>query len=148
MIIAIDFDGTVVEQPMDPCSPDEELCLRPKARAGLLALKDAGHTLVLHSARSNMALRLDWKLNPLWADGVVLFDPDRWAVERDFWEASHRRMEAFVDQQLPGVFDAVDQGMQGKPVADLYLDDRALRMGWGSWDLVAEKYGTGTVVLQ
>jgi len=54
-------------------------------------------------------------------------------------------MLAFCDQELAGVFDAVDDGMQGKPLADLFIDDRALSFGDGvdriGWEHIAVLYG-------
>ena len=44
-VIALDFDSTLVE-------PGAPLRLKPHAREAILSLLEAGHTLVLHSARS------------------------------------------------------------------------------------------------
>lgn len=141
MIIAVDFEGTLVSQPVDAADEDEFLELHPDARFGLDALKAAGHVLVLVSCRANRARRLDWKLDPLWLRGAVPFDKLAWERERSAWQASYERMVSFVERELPGVFDAIDDGRQGKVDADLYIDDKALRAGHGVWRMVADNYG-------
>ena len=144
MIIVVDFDDTVATSDPYPWDEDEALALRPGAAEALRALRAAGHVLLLSSARSNMAHRLDWRLNPLWVSGAVRFDLERWRRQHEagVWEKAHRRMEEFVARELPGVFHAVDQGLQGKPGGDLYLDDKGFRMAHGaSWARVAELYG-------
>ena len=51
----------------------------------------------------------------------------------------------FANDRLPDVFDAIDDGVQGKPSADLYLDDKALCLGYGAygvdWGEVITMYG-------
>ena len=140
MIFCIDFDGTVIEQPKSPGDPAEDMQLRPGAARVLLALRQAGHILVLSSARSNPAHRLDWRLNPLWTSGAVPFDERAWERSQPFWEAAHQLMLKFIDTYLPDVFHAVDEGQQGKVVADVYLDDRGFRMGRRSWAEVEMLY--------
>lgn len=141
MIICVDFDGTVVEPVKSHGNPDEVLVLRRGAERALRSLKEAGHKLVLSSARSNAAHRINWRLNPLWAEKTVAFDVGRWEKNREYWEAAHELMVRFVEANLPGVFDAVDEGLQGKVVADVYLDDRGFRMGRKSWGEVEMLYG-------
>lgn len=137
MIIAVDYDGTVVEDgaPLDPPK------VRAGAKAALVALRRAGHVLVLFSCRSNAAHRLNWRLNPLWTEAIIPFDEADWERQREIWEAMHQLMIKHVEEELPGVFHVVDQGLQGKPVADVYLDDRAFRMSRRSWPEVAMLYG-------
>lgn len=120
MRVFIDFDGTIVEQ--DHAYDDLETPLRfkPGASEGLRALKAAGHDLVLWSARSNPDIR---------ADGVG--------------KKRHAQMLVFVAKHLQGVFSSVDES---KPSgADLFLDDRALRLGddafGANWSDVARMYG-------
>lgn len=141
MIIAVDFDGTVIERPKDPGDLEEVWVVMPGAREALSALKVAEHTLILTSCRANLACRKDWRLNPLWKSGQVPLDKPYWAEERAQWEAGYRRMVEFVAKELPDVFDAIDDGEQGKVLADLYLDDKGYRIGFGSWAEVAEEYG-------
>lgn len=140
MIVVVDFDGTVVEADASPPR------LLSGAREGLLALRRAGHVLLLCSARANRASLEDPRLDPLVRAGVRRAPtPSAWERERAWSLARYREMCAFVSRELPGVFHAIDDGMQGKPIADLYLDDRALRMGPGpgavGWARVAEAFG-------
>lgn len=139
MIISVDFDGVVID------AQEGAPSMRAGAREGLLALKRAGHVLILSSCRANMALRADWRLNPLWTSGAVPFVEESWAEGRDHWEAAYQEMLAFVDKELPGVFDAVDPGMQGKVLADFYLDARAFRMGNSGWRDVGMMLGESAV---
>ncbi len=56
-------------------------------------------------------------------------------------------MVDFVNWQLPGVFDAIDEGDQGKPLADLFIDDKVLNIVHAGgplssgWNWVARTYG-------
>ena len=145
-LIAIDFDNTVVEQDgRDYEDVTTPLRFLPGAYAGLLALKAAGHILLLYSARANRAHRVDPNLNPLVRAGIKKIDIDRWMKNQPLNEARYQHMISFVEEELPGIFDAVDDGLQGKPSADLYLDDKALGLGYGAhavdWDEVTRMYG-------
>lgn len=146
MIIAFDFDGSIVS--MDGRAyEDIETPLRfmPHARECLLALKRAGHVLLLYSARANRSLREDSQFDPLVRASVRKVDRERWERMRPINEARYQQMLDFVAIELPGVFDAVDDGRQGKPCVDLFLDDRAVKLGLGcqavSLDRVAFIYG-------
>lgn len=136
LVIAVDFDGTVVlDRP-------GKLVLRPGAKEGLQALKRAGHVLLLWSARSNRALREDWRLNPLWLTGVLPLRVGAWERERPTHEASYQAMLAFVQTELEGLFDAVDDGVQGKPLCDLFIDDKTLAGHTGvDWSRIAGQLG-------
>lgn len=138
MIFAIEFDGVVVRESYTEEAP----VLLPGARAGLYALKRAGHTLVLTSARSNRALRFNPELNPLGPQ----FATDEARLE--FCEHHQRRylaMAEFVAAELPDVFDLIDDGAQGKVSADVYLDARSVAFGFGvlsnDWVKVGRRYG-------
>lgn len=146
MIIAVDFDDTIVSQAGrsydDVTTP---LAFLDGALAGLRALRRAGHVLLLFSGRANRALRVDPGLDPLVRAGVRRVNRARWEKQRVVNEARYQQMLAFVDASLPGLFAAVDDGQQGKPSADLFIDNRALRLGHGvlsvSWRAVAYMYG-------
>ena len=144
MVICVDFDGTVAAPQVsgDPAAP---LQLRTGAREALESLRRAGHVLLLCSARANRAQRIDFQLDPLVRSGdrrVRMASSDEQHAQA---EVRYRSMVAFVGRELPGVFHAIDDGCQGKPVADLYLDDRAIRVGPGSlgvdWRTVSDMYG-------
>lgn len=141
MIICVDFDGTVVNQ-VQVDDLDTPLTFIEGAREALAKLKEAGHVLFLWSARSNLALREDWRLNPLWVTGAVPVDLTWWKKHKPLAEARYQQMVKFVEAELPGIFDAVDDGRQGKPaVADLFVDDRTLGWAYTGWDDVVELYG-------
>ena len=145
-IIAIDFDKTVVVQDgRDYEDVTTPLQFLPGAHAGLLSLKAAGHVLLLYSARANRALRVDPNLDPLVRAGVKRVNLAWWTQSRTINEARYQQMVEFAAAELPGVFDAIDDGLQGKPSADLYLDDKALGLGQGAyavdWAEVVQLYG-------
>jgi hypothetical protein len=143
VIISVDFDGTVVERSGQYGERGEQLVVIEEAAIALKSLKEAGHSLILTSCRANTAQRKDWRKNPLWALGIVPFDEDNWAKNRLKWERAYHNMIKCVNRELPGIFDAIDNGEQGKVIAHLYLDDRAFRITYGSWKTVAETYGDG-----
>ena len=128
MRIVCDFDGSVItEQPWDSDTP---LVFMTDAMESLLALKRAGHTLILFSSRANRANREDWKLNPenVAKDAEGRFNVSRWYVQRQIHERRYQQMLDFVATELPGVFAYIDDGQQGKPDADLFIDDRGVRL--------------------
>ena len=143
MKFAIDFDNTIVES--DTAYDDLVTPLRFKhgAKEGILALKRAGHTLILWSTRANLSLRDDWQHNPLWANDPN-FDVEGWEASRALNQARFQQMVDFVEKELPGVF-SIDYGNQGKVSADVYLDDKAMKMNGGylgaTWDVVKKWYG-------
>jgi len=142
MIIAIDFDDTLVEQNEDYHDLETPLEFKPGAKEAVLQLKAAGHTLVLFSARANKALRQDWGLNPLWRNGLVPFDRYRWAASLVTNIRRYQQMLTFIEAEVPGVFAYVDDGEQGKISADVYIDDKALRYGQSvGWPKIAVAYG-------
>ena len=145
MRVALDFDGTLVEESHD--FDDLLTPLRPKRGAlrALRALKDAGHVILLSSSRANRALREDWRLNPLWASGALHFDPAQWEKNRHLHQQRYDQMLRFVQNELKGLIDAVDDGRQGKPMVDLTIDNCAICVGSGSkaltWAQIADRYG-------
>lgn len=145
MILAIDFDGTIVDDRHAYGDLDAPLRFVHGAREALEALKRAGHVLLLYSARANRALLDDPERDPLVRAGVRRVDRKRWEKQRPVHVARFSQMVAFVAKELPGIFAAIDDGMQGKPAADLFIDDKALRLGRGalgaSWAEVARMYG-------
>ena len=146
MLIAIDFDGTVVSMAgrsySDVTSP---LQFVPGARAGLASLRKAGHVLLLYSARANRALLEDPALDPMVRSGARKVHTKTWDTDRDLNRARYQQMIDFVERELPGVFAAIDDGRQGKPCADLFIDDRGMRYGNGptalSWQGIGRIYG-------
>lgn len=141
MIIAIDFDGTVVKQEHafdDLATPLE---LIEGAAEALQSLKRAGHLLLLYSARANAAHRIDPRLSALVRAGKIPLDWEKWQKRKHVVERRYQQMIEFVNTSLPGVFDAIDDGMQGKPSADLYVDDRAFFNPLEDWPWLAARFG-------
>jgi len=145
VLLAIDFDGVVVRQDQGYADTTTPLRFMPGAKPALYALKQAEHTLVLFSTRANRALREDPNLDPLVRAGVRKVNLKQWERERPIQQARYEQMLAFVKRELPGVFDAIDDGMCGKIVADRFIDDRALQYGNGfesvGWAQIADMYG-------
>jgi len=147
MVIAIDFDGTLVQQDgRDYEDVTTPLDLMPGAREALQSLKQAGHMLLLLSARANQALLENPDLDPLVKAGVRKIDRGRWEKSRPVQWARYAQMLRFVESDLPGIFDAIDDGKAGKPWGvDLFIDDRAMKYGWGAqsntWPAIARAYG-------
>lgn len=140
MFIGVDFDNTICDQDRPYDDLITPLKMLPGARYGLEALKRAGHFLVLISARNNLALREDPKLDPLVRAGLRKPAPDL-ELNQARWE----QMLDFVEDELPGIFSAIDDGKCGKYSVDLMVDDRALRIGRGhqamTWKQIAHLYG-------
>ena len=145
MYLAIDFDGTVVSQRRAYTDLKSPLRFVPGAKAALKSLKAAGHVLLLYSARANRALLEDPELDPLVRAGVRKVNRAQWKKEQPLHKARYEQMVAFVNNELPGVFASIDDGRQGKPEVDLFIDDRALGFGPGkqypTWKEVADLYG-------
>lgn len=149
MLIAINFEGVLIERMKDPCSAYEPMRVRIGAKEGITDLKAADHILILTSQCSNLALRHDWRRNPLWNDGVVPFDLERWWKEKNRWENAYIRMCGFVAEEFPEMFDVVDNGNQGKIVADLYIDDRGCNVRSSNmWADIAAQYGSDNKELE
>lgn len=126
LTICVDFDGTVVRGDL---ALDAPLELLPGAVEGLMSLKAAGHTLLLLSARGNQASLVDPNLDPLVRAGIRDVDIEGWLEQQPLHQSRYDAMIAFVEKELPGVFDAIDDGLQGKPHADVFIDDRTLCVG-------------------
>lgn len=146
VFIAVDFDATIVDSRGrgydDVTTP---LVFLPGAKAGLLSLKKAGHALLLYSARANRALREDAALDPMVRSGARKVHQKTWGADKVLNQARYQQMLDFVAKELPGMFEVIDDGVQGKPIADLFIDDRGLRLGSGpmavSWSVVSQIYG-------
>lgn len=143
MIIAVDFDGTIVKH-NHHASDADAFEARDGAVKALRALKAAGHTLLLYSTRSNRALREDPDLDPLVRAGVRRVDRKAWKAAQPLHERRFAAMKAWVARELPGVFAAVDDGGQGKPDVDVFIDDKALsahHSRGGGWATIQHRYG-------
>jgi hypothetical protein len=146
LVLGIDFDGTVVDDRRPYDDVTSPLVFKPGAKRALRSLKKAGHLLILWSARSSPVLLLDPGLDLLVRAGVKKLDLPRWHRMLPVHHARHRQMLDFVAVELPGIFDAIDDGAAGKlSGVDLFIDDRTLRLGKGvnalSWEAIAEMLG-------
>jgi hypothetical protein len=143
VIIAVDFDGTIVKH-NHHATEAADLVPRDGALEALRALKRAGHTLLLYSARANRALRIDPDLDPLVRAGIRRVDREAWLKAQPLHQRRFHAMAAWAATNLPGVFDAIDDGGQGKPDVDLFIDDKALSAHssrGGGWPAIAHRYG-------
>lgn len=145
MIFAVDFDDTIVSQdhPYDDLVTPLSFVVDPStginAKDALLSLKKAGHSLLLWSARSNKALLYNPELDPLVRAGVRRLDEKMFQRFKPLHWGRYLQMLSFVQAELPGVFDAIDDGSCGKPLVDFFIDDKALSAsGWGE---IADAYG-------
>lgn len=147
MIIAIDWDGTIVEQDRPYDDLESPLVFVPLAKESLHSLKGAGHTLLLWSARASRSLLEDPNLDPLVRAGVKQVDREQWEKNLPVNRARYRQMLDFVERELPGIFDAIDDGVGGKPLVDLFIDDRAIRFSHSAsqngrgWQSIAFSFG-------
>lgn len=147
MVIAVDFDGTIVSQNRDYADVKTPLEFMPYAKEGLQALKRAGHTIIVYSARANRALLVDPELDPLVRAKKKIVNKERWEASRGLHWARYHQMVDFVKENLSEEVDAIDDGQQGKPQAAVFIDDRAIRfgatLGGQGWKSIASKYGMG-----
>ena len=137
--IALDFDGSIVEQDGHPYADVvSPLVFLPGAREGLQALRRAHHTLLLWSSRASRSLLFDPHLDPLVRAGAVQVDRRQWQRSRGLHRQRYDQMVEFVEAELPGIFDAIDDGLAGKPTVDKFIDDKA---GPVDWFEIASQYG-------
>jgi hypothetical protein len=146
VIIAVDFDGVIVNQDRAYDDLESPLQFNPGAREALLELKAAGHLLILWSGRLSSALLVDPMLDPLVKAGKKKVNLEWWRDSSlPIHQARAKQMLDFISRYLPGVFDAIDDGAGGKPSVDLFIDDRAIRFGVGpfsvAWDYIGHVYG-------
>jgi hypothetical protein len=98
-VVAIDFDGTIVENEYPNIGPLKENAIRC-----IRLLKEIGCYIIITSCRTNT------KLHPNLAERLTQV-----RIIKDFLERNN----------IP--FDEIDDGSQGKVFADVYIDDRAVR---------------------
>jgi len=117
MLIAIDFDGTCVENAFPKVGEP-----MPHAIPVLKALVDAGHDLLLWTCRED---HID---NP---EEQFLTDALLWFGEHDIGLVG-------INQTPPDMEFRKDCGTIRKAFASVYIDDRNLG-GFPGWDMVHEK---------
>jgi hypothetical protein len=112
-LVAVDFDGTLCRSKYPECGP-----MIKGAKDALVRLRELGYLILIYSCRSS-----HWHYNLFGGEGIpVLKRPTvekmkKWLIEHD----------------IP--FDEIDDGSKGKPLAEFYLDDRAVRVD-NNWDEV------------
>jgi hypothetical protein len=147
MRIAVDFDGTIVTQDRPYNDVTTPMEFMPGAKEALQALRRAGHILLLWSARASRALLYDPNLDPLVRARAVEVNRQAWLDSRALHRARYDQMIQFVNQELPGIFDAIDDGLGGKPSVDLFIDDKAMAFrGPATWARVQRVYGEEDVL--
>lgn len=98
-VVAIDFDGTIVENEYPNIGPLKENAIRC-----IRLLKEIGCNIIITSCRTNTII------HPNLAERLTQV----------------KIMKAFLERNnIP--FDEIDNGTQGKVDADVYIDDRAVR---------------------
>lgn len=114
--IAVDFDGTLVQNGVEP------LAWRPNAKAFLVGAAAAGVQVWLHTCRATPSTDAPESEEAFWRTGEV---PPMLAEDwRRFEE-----MRGFLERE--GVYGLVMVwAAPGKPLADRYYDDRAERPDW------------------
>ncbi|MCK4357829.1 MAG: hypothetical protein KAW92_03675 [Candidatus Cloacimonetes bacterium] len=97
--VAIDFDGTIVENKYPKIGP-----LKDNAVHAINLLKELGCYIIITSCRTNSTLYPSLLARANQAQIMQMF---------------------LIKNGIP--FDEVDDGCQGKVVADVYIDDHAIR---------------------
>ena len=143
--IALEFDNVVVQPPALFDDVTTPLVFIVGAQRGLFALKRAGHLLLLCSDRANRANRENAQLDPLVRNVKVRIDPNVWAENRPIYQARYEQMLAFCQKYLSKTLDAIDDGQQGKPAVDLWIDTKSIGLVPGvGWSRILHLYGANT----
>lgn len=140
MKIAVDFDGTIVDDSHAYDDLETPLKFLPGARGGLLRLKAAAHVLVLYSGRANRWLFSNPEMDPFVIAGLKVVDRKRWAQSAELNAARYRQMIEFTNRELPGVFSLIWEH-QGKPSVDLFIDDRSADFRRNGWRGIIHQHG-------
>lgn len=133
LVLGIDFDGTLVKEGASPPQ------WRKGAQEGLRKLKEAGHKLVLFSARLTPRHEVEpgpagrMEASEFWRTGFVPRD-----VEQSW--SRYDEMREFLSHWLCwDIFDVVWQGA-GKPPCDYFIDDRSEP---ADWPVVTDQFSVG-----
>lgn len=114
-VIAVDFDGTLCEHEFPGIGK-----VKAGAKEALMMFKALGYTIVIWSCRSCH-----------WNYDVFGGDPSQPVLERE----KIKDMVAFLQREgIP--YDIIDDGSKGKPLADFYIDDKAIRFQ-NNWPEIA-----------
>lgn len=117
--IAVDFDGTLCDHEFPGIG-----AIKPYAREAMVTLKQWGYHIIIWTCRT-CHFHYD----------VFGGDPAQPTLERP----AVKQMIAWLDKNgIP--YDEVDDGSRGKPLADYYLDDKAIRYE-NNWPEILAKIG-------
>jgi hypothetical protein len=118
LTVCLDYDGTLVENHVSPPA------WRPDAKAFVLGAAAAGIKLVLHSCRlTSMPFPPEpWDAEDFWRTGRPSDDMvTNWRMEEE--------MRTFLEAEGVWLLLTPWTG-SGKPIADVYVDDRGERPNW------------------
>lgn len=120
--ICVDFDGTLCDFEFPGIGK-----IKPGAVEALTRFREMGYTIIIYSCRTCH-----------WDYEVFGGDPSQPTCERD----SVTTMVAWLEAN--GVpYDEIDDGSKGKPLADFYIDDKAIRFR-DNWDEIKSVVEWGT----
>lgn len=115
-VICIDFDGTLCDHEYPNIGK-----IKAGAKEALASFRKMGFHILIYSCRTCH-----------WNYDIFGGDPSQSTLERKHV----KEMIAFLDEN--GLeYDEVDDGSKGKPLASLYIDDKALRFT-DNWKQIQE----------
>ena len=105
LTIAVDFDGTLCEYAFPKIGPQKDM--HKNLMSELIKMREDGHKLILYTCRGDNE---EYK---------VLTEAIEWCKEKGLeFDAVNENIPEFVKKS----------GYSPKPVADIYLDDKALNV--------------------
>lgn len=105
--IAVDFDGTLCDFAFPNIGP-----MKTGAKQALATFRKLGYRVIIWSCRACH-----------WDYDVYGGDPAQPVMER----SNVKAMKQWLDDN--GIeYDEIDDGSRGKPLADFYIDDKAVRL--------------------
>jgi glutaredoxin len=109
--IAIDYDGTIVKHVFPlPGEPLEGV------KEAFALFKKLGYRLLIYSCRTCR-----------WYPEIFRKDGEPMGLECSYAQDMKRVLD---ENQIP--YDEIDDGLKGKPVAEIYIDDKGWRFN-GNW---------------
>lgn len=115
--VAVDFDGTLCEWKFPEIGEAKE-----GAAQALQRMRDAGYSILIWSCRTSH-----------WHYDIFGGDPEQPTLDRQ----RVREMREWLElHHIP--FDEIDDGSRGKPLADFYIDDKAVRFE-NNWSEIGER---------